>query len=161
VVPDAGVAIYELAGASIRPFGDAPPPGGASGDSNTNDGDPVDLATGLFVLRTTDLFLPDVVPIALTRTHRVGSALQGVRPFGLGSAHLYELFLFPDLQFQEIDLILPDGGRVHYPRSSPGTGPAGAVFEHTATSSLFFKSRIQRLKNNTWQLTLKDGTTYA
>ena len=57
------------------------------------------------------------MPIALTRTHRAGFALQGVRPFGVGSAHLYELFLFPDLQFQEIDLILPDGGRVHYPGS--------------------------------------------
>ena len=156
VVPDKGVAVYELAGASIKPFGTGPAPGDCC-----EDGDPVHLGTGLFVLRKTDLFLPDVMPIALTRTHRAGFALQGVRPFGVGSAHLYELFLFPDLQFQEIDLILPDGGRVHYPRISPGTGPAGAVFEHTATPSLFFKSQIQRVKNNTWKLTLKDGTAYT
>ena len=62
--------------------------------------------------------------------------------------------------FQEIDLILPDGGRVHYPRISPGTEAAGAVFEHTATPSLFFKSRIQEVKN-TWEITLKDGSTYT
>jgi RHS repeat-associated protein len=157
VVPDKGVAVYELAGASIKPFGTAPPPC----DHKADDGDPVNLSTGLFVLRNTDLFLPDVMPIALTRTHRAGFALQGVRPFGVGSAHRYELFLFPDLQFQEIDLILPDGGRVHYTRISPGTGPADAVFEHTATPSLFFGSRIQRVKNHTWKLTLNDGTTYT
>ena len=156
VVPDEKVSVYELAGASIKPFGTGPAPGDCC-----EDGDPIYLGTGLFVLRKTDLFLPDVMPIALTRTHRAGFALQGVRPFGVGSAHLYELFLFPDLQFQEIDLILPDGGRVHYPRISPGTGPADAVFEHTATPSLFFGSRIQRVKNNTWKLTLKDGTTYT
>jgi YD repeat-containing protein len=149
------VVIYELAGASIHPFGTGPAPGDCC-----DDGDPVDLGTGLFVLRNTDLFLPDVVPIALTRTHRQGFATQGVRPFGVGSAHLYEMFLFPDLQFQEIDLILPDGGRVHYPRISPGTEAAGAIFEHTATPSLFFKSRIRGAKN-TWELTLKDGTTYT
>ena len=60
---------------------------------------------------------------------------------------MYELFLFLDLQFQEIDLILPDGGRVHYTRISPGTGTANAVFEHMATPSLFFKSRIQEVNN--------------
>src|SRR5215813_8627848 len=152
VVPDAGVTIYELTGASIHPFGDGPRPGGGP-----EDGDPVDLATGLFVLEKTDLFLPDVLPIALTRTHRHGFELQGVRPFGIGSSHPYELFLFMDVQFQEADLILPPGGRVHYARTSPGTGSTNAVFEHAATPSVFFKSHIKKLANS-WQLTLKDGT---
>jgi hypothetical protein len=91
VVPDAGVAIYKLTGASFNAFGAAPAPG-----SCNEDGDPVDLGTGLFVLRKTDLFLPDVMPIALTRTHRLGSETQGLRPFGTGSAHPYELFLVHD-----------------------------------------------------------------
>ena len=124
VVPDEGVAVYQLSGASFGFLKGGTAVGGGSGGATTDDGDdPVDLGTGLFVLRKTDLFLPDVMPIALTRTHRQGFETQGLRPFGTGSAHLYELFLFPDLQlFQEIDLILPDGGRVHYSRISPGTG---------------------------------------
>jgi RHS repeat-associated protein len=155
VVPDREVVVYEFAGASITAFGSAPVPG-----DQDDDGDPVDLGTGLFVLRKTDLFLPDVMPIALTRTHRRGSVTQGLRPFGIGSAHPYELFLLFDSQFQGITLILPDGGRVHYPRISPGTGTVSGVFEHTTTPSLFFKSRIQDVKN-TWELTLKDGSTYT
>jgi YD repeat-containing protein len=100
------------------------------------------------------------MPITLTRTHRPGFETQGVRPFAVGSAHPYELFLFMDVQFQEVDLILPDGGRVHYNRISPGTESVNAVFEHTATPSMFFKSRIKKAKNN-WELTLKDDTTYT
>jgi len=154
VVPDKGVAIYKLAGAS-RTAPETAPPAGAQAD----DGDPVDLSTGLFVLRTTDLVLPDVMPIVLTRTHRQGFELEGARPFGLGSGHPYELFLILDSQFQKIDLILPDGGQVHYARISPGTGAVGAVFEHTATPSVFFKSRI-RMGEESSELTLKDGTAY-
>ena len=156
VVPDKGIVIYRLTGASIRPFDSGPP----SGDDNDDDGDPVNLATGLFVLKKTDLFLPDVLPIAMTRTHRQGGLLQGVRPFGIGSSHLYEMFLFPDVEFQEADLTLPDGGRVHYIRVSPGEGITNAVFEHTATPSVFFKSRIQRGKEG-WELTLRNGTVYV
>jgi YD repeat-containing protein len=155
VVPDKEVAVYELAGASGNPEVTGPATG-----NQANDGDPVDLGTGLFILRKTDLFLPDVLPIALTRTHRRGFATTGIRLFGVGSSHPYELFLSFNPQFQGIDLSLPDGGRVHYPRISPGTGAAGAVFEHTATPSLFFKSRIQEVQN-TWELTLKDGTIYT
>jgi RHS repeat-associated protein len=155
VVPDEGVVIYRFAGASFKPFGTGPCPADCD-----EDGDPVDLGTGLFVLRKTDLLLPDVIPIGVTRTHRQGFAQQGIRPFGIGSAHSYELFLFRDVQLQEIDLILPDGARVHYPRISPGTGEANAVFEHATTPSLFFKSRIRRA-NNRWELTLRNGTTYT
>jgi RHS repeat-associated protein len=155
VMPDERVAIYKLTGASISPFHTAP----ASGDED-DDGDPVDLGTGLFVFRKTDLLLPDIMPIALTRTHRPGFALQGVRPFGVGSAHLYEMFLTHSPPFAAIDLTLPDGGRLHYPRVSPGTGSENAVFEHTATPSVCFKSRITRT-NAAWQLTLRDGTSYT
>jgi Domain of unknown function (DUF6531) len=78
VVPDKGVAIYKLAGASRRP-GDPDPKQGDQDD----DGDPVDLGTGLFILRKTDLVLPDVMPIALTRTHRQGFVNMGARPWGV------------------------------------------------------------------------------
>jgi hypothetical protein len=99
------------------------------------------------------------MPIVLTRTHRWGFETQGTFPFGIGTGHPYELFLILDAQFQGIELILPEGGRVRYSRISPGTGLEGAVFEHTSTPSMFFKSRIQKLKK--WELFLKDGSTYT
>jgi RHS repeat-associated protein len=156
VVPDEGVAIYELRGASIGPFDPAP----AFGDKD-DDGDPVDLGTGLFVLKKTDLILPDVLPITLTRTHRRGGVLQGARPFGIGSNHPYELFLLPDTQDNEVDLILPDGARVHYTRISPAGVEDNVVFEHSTTPSAFFRSRLHRIKRSFWELRLNDGMVYV
>ena len=174
VVPDEGVVIYRLAGASAGPLPNGPRPGNDSSGSDSSGvnkpepsaGDPVDLATGLFVFTKTDLFLPDVLPIALTRTQRPANAIQGLKPFGIGSGHIYEIGLFMDTQhFQEADLVLSEGGRVHYSRISPGTGSADALFEHTATPSLFFGSRLRRVPVGPrppfhWELTLKDGSVY-
>ena len=120
VVPDEEVAVYEFAGASAGALPEGRPSRGAGG-ADPSDGDPVDLATRLFVVEKTDLFLPDVLPIALTRTHRPANSIQGLMPFGVGSGHIYEIGLFLDPQLQEVDLILSEGGRVHYSRISPGT----------------------------------------
>ena len=160
VVPDEGVAVYKLTGASDHPSKTKLAVGDKDYGGRAVDGDPVDLGTGLFILRETDLVLPDVLPVALMRTHRWGTTHEGVRPFGFGSAHPYELFLVFDSQFQAMDLILPDGGQVHYPRITPGTGTTNVVFEHTATPSIFFKSRIKEVKDR-WELTLNDGATYT
>jgi hypothetical protein len=50
------------------------------------------LGTGLFILSRTDLFLPDVLPVALTRIYRPQDA--NTRPFGIGTTHPYALFLW-------------------------------------------------------------------
>jgi RHS repeat-associated protein len=159
VVPDEGVSVYELAGASAGPSPKGQPQGSGSGGAVPSDGDPVDLATRLFVVEKTDLFLPDVLPIALTRTHRPANSIQGLKPFGVGSEHIYEIGLFFDTQFQEADLVLAGGSRVHYSRISPGTGSANALFEHTATPSVFFGSKLQKGLDR-WELPRKDGTVY-
>jgi RHS repeat-associated protein len=160
VVPDAGVVIYEftgfMIGSSGSPPGTAPYPGGGSDGS---DGDPVDLGTGLFVYNKTDLYLPDTVPIVLRRTYRPGD--NAARSFGIGSAHLYNMFLWSVNNYQQADLILPDGGRIHYVRTSPGTGFTDAVYEHTATPSMFYKSQLIWNGNGGWDLRLRDGTTYV
>jgi len=156
-VPDPGVRIYEFTGAMISSSGNppavAPPPG-----AQAHDGDPVDLATGLFVLSKTDLVLPDVLPVALTRTYRPGDPVS--RAFGVGTSHPYDLFLWSTNNFREADLILPDGGRIHYVRISPGTSFTDAVYEHTATPTAFYKSRIT-WNGSGWDLTLKDGTVFV
>ncbi len=164
VVPDPKTRFYEFTGAMINsgssPPADAEPPG----DECCNDGDPVNLATGLFELEQTDLYLPDVLPISVTRTYRTRD--PDIRPFGRGTTHPYAMFLWSALQYQEADLILPDGGRIHYVRTSAGTGWVDAVFEHketattSATPTSFYKSEL-RWNGNGWDLRLKDGTVYV
>src|SRR3989304_4439352 len=70
IPPDPEVTIYEFTGALATPpgLGYAPALAGA----RLSGGDPVDLGTGLFVMRKTDLVLPDLIPIVLTRTYRPG-----------------------------------------------------------------------------------------
>jgi len=157
VVPDPGAGIYEFTGAMMEtsnpPPGEGPAPGGGPAA-----GDPVDVATGLFVMDKVDLTLPDVLPITLTRTYRPKDPTS--RAFGIGSTHPFAMRLWSAQNWQEADIILPDGGRVHYVRISPGTGFLNAVYEHTATPTAFYKSRIA-WNGNGWDVTLRDGTVYV
>lgn len=164
VMPDLRTRIYEFTGAMINsgqsPPTDAPPPS----DCKCNGGDPVNLATGLFTLDATDLYLPDVMPIVLTRTYRQRDT--DARVFGVGTTHPYAMFLWSAQQYQEADLILPDGGEIHYVRTSPGTGWTDAVFVHqetsttSATPTRFYKSKMI-WNGNGWNVTLKDGSVYV
>src|SRR5262249_29279257 len=101
VLPDQNVSVYEFTGAMLNdgsvPPPSAPPPGcgggccdpasgpngpgsggcgggggGGGGGDGSYGGEPVSLPTGLFVLRNTDVFLPDSIPIRITRTYRPG-----------------------------------------------------------------------------------------
>src|SRR5712691_6479050 len=126
--------------------------------------DPVDPSTGVFVLHKTDLSLPDVIPLALTRTYDSGDGFA--RTLGRSMTHPYAMFLHSELQYQQVDLILPEGGKIHYVRTSTGTGFMDAVFVHqetattSATPTAFYKSLIF-WNGNGWNLTLKDGTVYV
>ena len=155
VVPDPDTVIYEFSGAMFsqgsQPPAAGPTPGGAE------DGDPVDLSTGLFVFNKTDLILPDTIPLVLSRTYRPNDS--ATRPFGRGANHPYGMFLWSARQYEQVDLVLPDGARIHYPRISSGTGYTDAVFEHTATPTVFYQSRIA-WNGDGWNLTLRDGTVY-
>jgi RHS repeat-associated protein len=158
VVPDPGIAIKRLTGAMINAGNYTPPPPGPPPGGGTTGGDPVDLSTGLFVMNNTDLALPDTLPIAVTRTYRQGDNVS--RQFGFGATLGIDMYLWSANQYQEADLILPDGGRVHYVRTSSGTGFADALFEHTATQTAFYKSTLG-WNGNGWDLRLKDGTVFV
>jgi len=164
VVPDPGVLIYQLTGAMVGSPSLAPLDGPAAGSPGTGDGDPVDLGTGLLVFNKTDLFLPDVIPIDLTRTYRPKDSMS--RAFGIGTTQFYDMFLVGDtVNFSFTDLILPDGGRIHYKRISPGTDFTSAVYRHTSTPTIFYGSTIAFGSGDsgalTWDLTLKDGTVFV
>jgi RHS repeat-associated protein len=158
ITPDSGVSVYEFTGAMVYADGSAPaegqPPGGGK-----NGADPLDLSTGLFVLESTDFALPDVIPIVLSRTYRPRDTAS--RAFGIGTNHPYNMFLAGDnITYSYTDLILADGGRVHYVRTSPGSYFTDAEFESTATPTAFYKSKI-KWNGTGWDLTLKDGTLYV
>jgi len=159
IIPDPSVVLYEFSGAMVASPTIAPAKGPAPGDINAAAGDPVDLSTGLFVYQQTDLVLPDTIPINLTRTYRPRDNVS--RPFGIGTTHPYEIFLVGSrAPYTYVDLILPDGGRIHYDRISPGTDFSDAVYEHTATPTSFYKSQV-KWNGNGWDLTFRDGTVYV
>jgi RHS repeat-associated protein len=165
IVPDPGVKVYEFSGAMIND-GNTPPPNGpkcsfwATLFSGCRDGDPVDPQSGLFTSQTTDLYLPGPMPISLTRVYRQND--PNARSFGLATNFTYGIFLHSENQYQEADLVMPDGAKVHYVRTSPGTGFADAVFESASTPGPFYKSTIAWTNQpRGWNLTLKDGTVYV
>jgi RHS repeat-associated protein len=121
-------------------------------------GDPVDPQSGLFTSQTTDLYLPGPLPISLTRTYRQND--PNGRAFGLATNFTYGIFLHSENQYQEADLVMPDGAKVHYVRTSSGTGFVDAVFESASTPGPFYKSTIV-WNGHGWNLTLKDGTVYV
>jgi RHS repeat-associated protein len=155
VTPERGTYLYEFTGAMIGVERD--PPADPPGDGE-DDGDPVDLATGLFIKDDVDLYLPDVIPLVLKRTYRNND--DGVRAFGVGTQHPYDMWFDNQVAFQEADLILPDATRIHYVRTSPGVGLGDAVFEHTTTPTAFYGSRVA-YNGNGWDLTMKDGTVFV
>lgn len=161
VVPDKGVGISRLSGAMISNGNRNPVNGQTPGGDK--DGDPVDLSTGLFGYQQSDLVVPDVLPIALTRVHNSGDGR--LRAFGLNTTNAYDLFLANDVPYQSANLVLPNGGRIALTRISPGTSQTGAVYEHTQTPGPFYKARLTFRPGNGayysdgWDMRLRDGTT--
>jgi RHS repeat-associated protein len=156
VVPDPGAELNTMY-CTVYMGGPAAPGDYPRACGECADGDPVDLATGLFVYQKTDLFLPDVMPVALTRTYRQNDGVE--RAFGKGAMHPYNLYLIGD-SINYGDVILPDGGRIRF-NKVPNTN----YFEHTATPSRFYKATLKSANaphpeyTAGWDVKLLDGTT--
>jgi YD repeat-containing protein len=115
----------------------------------------VNLRNGNFKLRQTDLFVPDVVPLALTRTYFAWNPYS--RAFGVGMNHPYDICptgtRFP---YTYMSLNLEDGYEVYMPRVSKGTGYADAVFRHALSNSEFYGA-MMAWNGNGWTMTFRDG----
>jgi YD repeat-containing protein len=115
----------------------------------------VALDSGMFKLRQTDLFVSDVMPLALTRTYRVWD--NHSRAFGVGANHPYDVCPTGTRNpYTYMDLNLEDGRQVRLDRVSKGIGYADAVFEHHATLSEFYQARVA-WNGSGWTLDLRDG----
>jgi len=133
----------------------------------------VDLRTGNFVLRRTDLFVPDTIPLVFTRTFHTWGDPNWTRDgnwayawglshpaFGAGFTHSYDICPMGTRNpYTFMDLYLADGSFIHLNRISQGTGYADAVYEQTATSAEFYKARLW-WNGTGWTLHFTDGTQY-
>ncbi len=166
VVPDPGVVIYDFSGAMVG--------SGAAGPNTQPNGpgagDPVNLSSGLFVYNKTDLVLSDVIPLSLTRTYRQNDSWS--RPFGIGATHPYEMFLGGDGTgygvTPYVDLILPDGARIHFTGVGPGSSYATYLNSSAGTpwyGAIISNNAPINPNNYTlpgrWQLQTKNGTIYS
>jgi len=112
----------------------------------------------MFVLRQTDLFVPDSLPLALTRTYRPWGFY--VRAFGIGTNHPYDICptgtRFP---YTYMNLNLEDDRPIHFPRISKGTDYSDAVYRHSDTSSEFYGAQIA-WNGDGWTLDFRDGRRF-
>ena len=116
----------------------------------------IDTATGLYVREDEDLVLRGTPSFVLRRTYRTRDSRS--RAFGVGGSHTGDWYLVGDGdRFQWIDLILEDGGRIHYERVSRGTTIAGAQFEHSTTPTEFYGSTLA-WSGSDWVIREADGT---
>jgi len=154
-IPDEGVVIHELTGAMFNGGNTPPPNGPPTCDCGDSGGESVSLSTGQFQHTEHDAAQSDVTPIDMARAY--DSADLNQRAFGIGMTHPYDQFLFSKNQWQEVDLVEPNGTRVHYARTSPGTGFADAIFESSDPGPWTHSIIARNQARAGWDMTLRSG----
>ena len=139
--------------------------GGSGGEESCNlgnAGDPVNCFTGLFLYKKMVLPFSDTAGVApVTREYRPRDSRS--RAFGIGTSMSYDFFMVGDtFPYTYQDLVLPNGGRIHYTRTSPGTGPTDAIYQTSSTPGRYFGSILKwcNCEQGSWIITLKDGATF-
>jgi RHS repeat-associated protein len=169
-IPFPGVEIYEFTGAGVANLAIAALQAALACDPKSpghpacpKGGEPVDLSTGLFIHNKTDLIVSDVIPLTLTRTYRPNDSVS--RAFGIGATHPYDIFIDSDyISFGFVDLVLPDGSRIHYDcNQPPSNGCPGGTYSHTTSPTDFYGSTLQSpgQGSSNWRITMKNGTVLA
>jgi len=157
IIPDAGVTLYEFSGAMVAGSSLAPSTFVQCGRGNFG-GSSVDLNSGLFVRGESDLALGGLGSLSLNRTYRPNDTRS--RAFGVGSSHIYDMYLVGDtFPYTFMDLVGPDGSRIRFNRTSPGTGPVDAEYEPESCgiASCSLKAII-KWNGGGWILIYEDGT---
>jgi YD repeat-containing protein len=116
----------------------------------------IDLATGLYVRRNEDLIVDGEPPLVLRRTYLSGYRVS--QHFGIGATHDGEIYLVGDSsKFQWIELILANGSRVRFDRTSAGTSFFNAMFESRRTPGEWRGARLGWTGLH-WALRRRDGS---
>jgi YD repeat-containing protein len=120
----------------------------------------VDLRYGNFVLRQSDLYLNDGFEVPLTRSYRSNDWVSAnpVHAFGRNTNHPFDIAPIGTRNpYTYQTIVLEDGDFLYFDRISKGTGYADSVFQHTETSTRFYKA-TQRWNGNGWTTRLADGS---
>lgn len=157
MIPDPGVRIWNLTGAMVG-NGWMPPPEGPGGGAGG--GDPVDLATGLFIDQATDLEVPDVIPAVSQRTYRPGDT-SNQYSFGIGTTSFYDTRVWANTEGGSPTFVEPDGSKVEYERINPEADEDEAVYEPAVQTGKFAGSRLERNEDFGFDLRFRDGTVYV
>ena len=119
----------------------------------------VDLRYGRFILRQTDFFVDDDIPIVLTRTYNSYERVHRNHDhaFGRNSSHRYDIAPVGSRNpwtFQYIGL--EDGEVLFFPRISPGASFDDAGYRQTEQSGPYYCA-TQQWDGTGWRLTRSDG----
>jgi YD repeat-containing protein len=116
-----------------------------------------DLSTGLYIREDDDLVVDTPLPLILRRTYNSGDGFS--RVFGMDATHAGEWWLHGDgdSRIPWADLILADGGRIHFVRISPGDTQETAVLRHDSTPSEFNGATL-RWTGAVWEMRFPEGT---
>ena len=168
LVPDPGTFVYDfMGGGGADANGQQPnvnPTNSGAGLANVSrSGEPVDLATGLFVSTTTDLAVADVIPISVTRSYI--SSDQNYRNFGLGVSLSYNIFpkyqVSADRQLYAGLTIETPTSAIPFVNATPFYGNfPNATFNVTSFPGPWLGARAS-WNGNGITATLRDGTTYT
>jgi YD repeat-containing protein len=116
-----------------------------------------DLSTGVYIREDDDLVVDTPMPIVLRRTYN--SADGHSRQFGTDTTHPGEWWIYGDgdRRVPWGDLILADGGRIHFVRISPGDTQTGAVLRHDSTPTEF-NGALLGWTGSRWEMRFRDGS---
>ncbi|MFQ5899195.1 MAG: DUF6531 domain-containing protein [Candidatus Methylomirabilia bacterium] len=113
-------------------------------------GEPVDLPTGRFTVRKTDLVLPGRLPVTIARTYRSENPRPGL--FGVGwNLAVYESVITVSATGTTLSLILGD-------QSAYRLAPAGPGQWQNTTEPFLRGAVVTQPSGATFQLRFKDGT---
>lgn len=119
----------------------------------------VDLRYGHFILRQSDLYINDAFDVPLTRTYNSGDYIHSnpVHAFGKNANHPYDIAPLGTRNPYTYNMItLEDSEFLFFDRVSEGVGYADAIFQHTETSTRFYKA-VTAWNGDGWTTWLPDG----
>jgi YD repeat-containing protein len=119
-----------------------------------------DLRYGHFRLQQTDLHLDGLFAVPLTRCYVSRDWLHNnpVHAFGRNSNHTFDMSPVGTRNPYTYQLILlGNGDFLYFDRISEGAGYADAVYQHTETSTRFYRA-TQRWNGDGWTTKLADGS---
>lgn len=123
------------------------------------DGEPVDMATGIFITSRTDIAINDVLPISVSRTYQQMDTQ--LHAFGVGWNIGYDMHLASS-QSSRVNLVLPDGTLVPFCATGANyvancSGAPGGYWYGATLSGVTDTTYVHALQ---WQIKTLDQTVY-